>query len=519
MAANVKQTTTKVVEPKEARIRALAGRVGKLNQLARQHTPSGGKAVQSVSAKGIGGGNSPIGGGGAVSGKPADAVPLPAVKPPKKKKQQPARDPNLKSVEHPALIRVKGDRGTYLLPAAAMGAGGVKSPKKSRDYKDAHGRVVATTQVVNNPAAFAKRMSEFSSPHATKKAVGIATSSLYHGSHPMEMDFVKDGVRGTRVAGNQYLDIVETGQAPTEGCRLTFALVNPSALGAILKKMSQIYEQVKFNHFRVVYKPVVPTTTDGAIALYFRNDTSNPIYETGLDELKAASSHQSFIETQVWNACHLEVKPSDIALKYWDEASGDFATEVQGMITVIATSSLLGSTTYGHLYLEYDAEFFSPELDYEVDEADIAVIRYDWNDIDVTAGNPLRMVGAVSGAGVGSFQFVSGTLPSGEYLLYGVVSAVSDDFATGPEWCTLADNESHQFEVGQGFYIRFSGTTNQWLNSTMSSMIFADLDSASGTLSDDDPANGQLVYKGDQSSRTAQITFRMRTLAMAEGQE
>lgn len=502
-------------------VKALAGRVKRLNQLVGPNATSSGKSVPRTAAASSSKGvqkrvQRSDGGGLTPSAISASSI---VRKVPKKKKPLAVVSPD-KGVPRPRTMTVQDKEGNrHLIPMA----GGNAPAIRTHSYVGPTGKPIATTRIVSNDSEFTTRLSQVKQKGFASKAVGLASSSLYHGSDAIEKDFVKDGVRGTRVAGNQYLDIVQT---PTNGVgvggRLTFILVNPAALGAILSKMSQVYEQVKINHFKVVYKPVVAATEEGALAVYFRNDTSNPVYEVGLDELIAASSHQSFFETSVWESASMEIDPSDMLLKYWDETSGDFADEVQGMITVIATSSFpenegIGPKTYGHLYLEFDAEFFSPELDYEVNEVGVLDLTFTWSSYTSVLGEPLRMIFRTAFAGTPTAAWQTDPPPSVEYLVYGVVTYIAPGAGVNPVFSTANDTQQHEFVVGQGFYIRLIGLSGNWTNSTIVAYIFADLQSAEST-SDDDPADGQLVYSTASVWAAGQVVFRLRSLPLAEGQ-
>lgn len=504
-------------KPAPQELGGLKGRVRKLNQLVGQHAAARGSVTGSVAASAPpqGGGR---GGNGSEhasesSGSTRSVVPL--VNAPRKKKKQ----KKSKATQTQEPIRVRGPDGDHFLPATMM-------PKKragpvKRTYVDAKGRPVATSKVATQASEFERRGKLIRDPKFTEKAVGLNTSQLYHGTSPMEMDFVRNGVRGTRLAGSQYLDVVQPGASNIQlGNRLTIALVNPAALGSILKKMSQVYEQVKFNHFKIVYKPVVPATTDGSIAIYFRNDTSNPIYEIGLDELQAASTHQAFVETTVWTPASIDVQPSDMVLRYWDEMNGDFADEVQGMVTVIATSNLVADETYGHLYLEYDAEFYSPELDAEVDEVGIFEADLTWSVVNTGGNTNIFGTFAPIAGGTISMQWIGQQPPSSEFLAYGVITHV--DGANLPTWATPDDTETHSFTPGSGIYMRFeqdAGSTG-WTDGTRYAYFYVDLETASATDAPGlDLKGGQMYYGTSLLGTSGNFRVRVKMVELAEGQE
>lgn len=394
-------------------------------------------------------------------------------------------------------------------PAAAL----------TRSYVTKAGKLVKTAEMVPDTTAFNRRLKEVRDPNFASKAVGVAESMIYHGSKTMQHDFVRDGVSGTRICGSQFLDSVATVNNNFLGQRLTAVLVNPTALGSILAKLAALFEQSKVNHMRVLYKPVVPTTTAGALAMYFRNDVSSPSIQVGIDELQHAATHTAFADFTVWSPSSIEIKPSDVALKYWDEMTGDFANDVQGLITIIASSDLAANTVYGHLYLEYDVEFFSPELDYEVDEIGIFNIELDWVDAETTADNPIRFVfDAVSAARVGWVE--SDPPTSSEYLLYGVLVNWT---GVPPYFCSHSETSAESFNPGQLMFFRLVGISGNWEDGSMQLIPFLDVNSASGSVTfdgHDDVADGQLLYydtHGEGQEVSGSVTFRCRLIPLGTG--
>jgi hypothetical protein len=395
-----------------------------------------------------------------------------------------------------------------------------------RSYYDDKGREISRARVVKDVGEFSKRLSVVKSKDFHTKAVGLASSSVYHGSESIEMDFVRNGVRGTRMAGSQYIDVVEIAFEDnfSIGERFFVVLINPVALGGRLQLAAKMYEQCKANHLKFVYKPLQPATALGGIAFYFRNDTQNPIYETGLDELMHAADRDAsnFKETNVWNPESLDVQISNVNLKYWDETAGDFAEDVQGMLTCEASASIPATQgTLGHFYLEYDYEFWAAELDYETQELGVVWVTIHWNAYTSVSGAPVRLIGVADGSGLASFQISAGTaLETSEFLLVGAVHYAEVTGQGGLAWCTSQDTTTHSFARGQGFYLRFSGTSGNFTNSTTSMLVFADLNSASGVVVDtaDAAADGQLQYKAGAAA-TGSMVLRCRAIPLASGVE
>lgn len=494
MSANVKQAKTKL----KADGPALAGRIRKLNQLAGQHAANSGQAREGLVAARSSDGSGKRGDGGARNGTP---VPAPApVKP--------------VAVKSPVVKQVA------VQPKPRQ----PKRKLKPRVYRDESGKEIARSEVVEDDSAFTARLGKVSKSDYAAKAVGLNASQVYHGSKTIEKDFVRKGVRGTRIAGSQYLDVVETGgQNNLTGCRLTTCLVNPTALGVQLAKMAQLFEQSKVHHLKVIYKPVVPATTNGAIAMYFRNDISNPMLETGLDELQHAASHASFQDSTVWTPMSIEIAPSDVMLKYWDEMAGDYASDIQGIITVLASSTLAVDTVFGHLYIEFDVEFFSPEVDYEVAEIGVHNLVIEWNAYpEPAAGTPLLIPwrAAAPAAGQCGWRWLTTSPQDTECEPYGPVVHINEPNAT--TWCTLNDLTQRTFAAGMNMFCRFTGVPNiggTWGGVDL--LLYADLDSSGGVASTelDQTTPGQLVYDAAANpAMTETIIIRSRILPLASAE-
>lgn len=309
---------------------------------------------------------------------------------------------------------------------------------------------------------------------------GIATSNIV-GSAIHEYESIEDGTRHLTIAGREWLGPVglDFASASTvalqEGDRVPGGIVpiSPAFLGGRLQLSQAQFEQHKAKRFRVRYEPVVPATTDGAIAIYFRNDVGNPTVAVGANELGHAATHEAFIQTTVWNSVEVSIDPSAAINQYFDYDSGEARFEVQGIIEVLAASGLTfdpsgaaAPSTYGHLYLDYEVEFMTPSLEDSVPLRQRAMITLT---ADVTAtggisdGYPLRSRDTVSSAGT-YLHSVEG-LPTGVssaadldgYMFYGTL--VSDwQVSVGVNAAfTLADDPTgREFTGGVGLWADFS---------------------------------------------------------------
>jgi hypothetical protein len=397
-----------------------------------------------------------------------------------------------------------------------MVAGGSKNePVLFRVYTDGKGKEVTRARMVNSNAPFEQRINKVKSKTFAETAVGLAESSVYHGSESLERDFIKGTKRGTRVAGHQLLRTVSTVDAIAgEGRRIRSRMVSPAAMGGRLGYLASAFEQFKANHFKVIYKPVVAATVPGAIAIAFENDVGIPGTEIGADVLQKYSMFANFTDTTVWTCDELDVDPSCINVKYSTDSNTEPGEGCQGRITILSSSALTANTTYGHIYLEYDFEFWAPKLDLSVAEdnevsfslrsltyvaaADSALIYYSFSS-SPSAGNPPRVL------------FASALPDNAAHMYYGEVVTKA---LTGNDvsWETPENTGAEIFEVGQTLFFRWNGSSDTFTDGTMALSVFADYNSAMNAQTfdvDEAPfqyTNGQLLYSGDQTTGNL-VTF------------
>jgi len=385
------------------------------------------------------------------------------------------------------------------------------------------GKKVLTTTVVDTPGPFQQRINVVSSKKYHETAVGLNESLIYHGSKQLEHDFVEKGIRGTRVAGSQFLDLVQTGeQNGAQGNRLTFRFLNPEALGSLLEKQSNTYEQSKFNHCKVVYKPIVPATTAGAIAFWFQNEIDENQTENGLELIQQASTRQAFVDTTVWNPAAIDIDPSSLLKKYWNDASGEFGMEIQGMVVVCASGALAALSTFGHLYLEYDVTFWSPSIDQSLDEVNVMTGIQQFTAYDPNPDSIVVMACKTAASGEATFGFsVGSSIPTdAAVVLYGVVQYMT---GTAPIWNTNDNPTPRAIKVGDGLFMRALDTTggNDWTDGTILLYVFADMLSAG--IADlgqgEDAANNGQIKWATTTAFTGAVKLRLADVRISTGQD
>ena len=257
--------------------------------------------------------------------------------------------------------------------------------------------------------------------------------------------------------------------------------------------MSKQFEQHKCRRLRVVYEPVVPTTTRGGVILYFTNDVGTPTFAIGEFELAHAATHANFTMTPIWQACSLDIKPEDTILRYLDATSGDFRLQSQGFITVESAAPITldaANPEIGNVFIEYEYDFFGEVLSYDVLQKPTGFLTVDCP-AAVNGLAPNYLVEFTDGAPqpayptwsvVGLPPGASSNLELSDWVFIGRVVG----FPAGSNWHTAAtlewetenDNSSHLFASGQAFYFRFTeGASAPFVGATLAT-LFSDFASA-----------------------------------------
>jgi hypothetical protein len=364
---------------------------------------------------------------------------------------------------------------------------------------------------------------ESSLRHSSLKSYLSATAPLteavqWYGASSHEFEYNDKGMRALRVGGRELLGDVqivpnnETSGSLNIGERLPGGVypLSPHALGSRLGLYADLYEEHEFKSLRIRYEPSVPTITPGAIAMYFRNDVGSTTFNKGRSELAQASTHPSFVQTPVYEAVTMEIKPEDINIAYMDESVGDLRLEAQGMLILEAASALTASSTLntlGELYIEYDCIFKGAELEYQVVETQIVRADFIRNGTTavITAGNPFEAEVTVNGTLLGTNPgiHISGTGLQPEDMAEYIFSFVTTNYTTtGSVLDTITlttraeTNEITPFGVDEGGRCMWGRVSKRPAVAYMSMSFFDNLAAASEPNLDETAGpNGQLINK------------------------
>lgn len=357
--------------------------------------------------------------------------------------------------------------------------------------------------------------------HPSAESVGLAAKHSYDGGALSEHEYIGKNGRSVRAVGRILLDqvTVQDGSDPTAGFRFGVWPISPVAFGERLSLLAETFEQVKCNRLRVQYVPSVPSTTIGALALYARMDTSAPMVDLGIDELRHAATHPSFSQFQVWDEGAIDITPKEGLKEYFTSGNGDARMEIMGVITCLAASGLdpaaiasAGSATYGTLFLQYDFDFSSEELSYVEDTSLSGNGQIIVNAVDFTAGTQFAMAVTTAAIGAGQFGFkLLDTIPPSSDLILWIIPQKS----TLNNFPLVYQGQTFFLTPGQCLVVRFKDLkgTNDFTNSSMSCYMYTDFDSASQTDAVGGADDGVTI--GTDAIFSGTVDFKWRAMSRA----
>lgn len=372
---------------------------------------------------------------------------------------------------------------------------------------------LAPIHVLNESGLEVQTIKRFASSAERESESAPVASGTKMGPSHMETEYTDKRGNVVRATGHVLLSTVRSfSVGTTTGRRLGYFLMNPAAIGGRLGVLSTTFQQHKCRRIRAEYVPVVPTTTSGAIAMYFLQDVESPQIVVGTDELRHASTHDQFISTPVWQGCFLDARPSDLNRRYSSDTTGDPLASVQGALVIESAADLDADTDYGNLYLHYDFEFFAGALQYSegsVKEFDVLM--------QVTAAgqaalSELQFLGPCQPGSPAPIHFAGALtqLDSTNYFLVMRVKTVTVPPATIPPTWIIPDQQGgHNFSEGQVFYLAFinPAASSNFVDGSINALLFASIPSGQNL---DTPVN--IKTSAVTSAVNTSIVFSVRAV-------
>jgi hypothetical protein len=208
--------------------------------------------------------------------------------------------------------------------------------------------------------------------HASAEGANLAANESFRKGDHSEHESVggKKG-RVIRATGELLIDSIATKNAAGVpiGATLLVVPINVTAFGDRIQELAKDFDENRIVHLEIKYTSVCAATNNGGIAMFARNDTSAPLYHTGVDMLAHAETHKpSYADGPVWENFSMPVRPDDVMVKYFDNTDGSARMTMQGVIQVLSASALAGNFAFGNLSMKYDIEFYGEDLSFDASE-------------------------------------------------------------------------------------------------------------------------------------------------------
>jgi len=165
--------------------------------------------------------------------------------------------------------------------------------------------------------------------------------------------------------------IVPSTGSTTLGQVLFNSAVGPSSgvfSGTRLSQYGKLYERYLFKSLALHWSPTVATTLPIGIVLAYDRDPSDPTPPATIQGLQSLIGHDGTVTGPIWSPMTLRAKLDAPSQAFYTNSyyEADERLAYQGQLYVAASNaatSLGAGATLGLLWIEYEIEFFQPQLE------------------------------------------------------------------------------------------------------------------------------------------------------------
>lgn len=256
----------------------------------------------------------------------------------------------------------------------------------------------------------------------------------------------------TRVSGHEFLSSVTGATTQTTGTSLYTVLLSPSNLGVgRLAAFSRLYEKFRFRKFIVTYIPIAAATVAGQVMGYFDTDPAETVYSaTPLAAFQRGVAHFGAQSTNVWERKSFSLQDDDpTRLLFCNETeAGSERLAKQARFTLLS-SSAQSATALGNLFVEYEVDFYGPQIDASPIAGSAILVTSGAGQSDEAPLGTVPIISPASNIASATVTSDSITVPAGHYIAYAWlngtgVTQVAFDFPAGP---TLYASNVNNFSV------------------------------------------------------------------------
>lgn len=189
---------------------------------------------------------------------------------------------------------------------------------------------------------------------------------MVYGTAPQYMSRSTSNPNGIRVKHREYLGEVTTSATASLYLNAYSFSINPGLAASFpwLSNVAIMYESYRFHGLQYHYSGEAATSTTGSVVLaldYDANDTAPP-------GKQQAMSYKSSVRSTLWEDSTLVAQTADLNkigptryVRSGTVPSTDIKTYDAGTLFV-GLNSASASALAGEMYVEYDVEFFTPQL-------------------------------------------------------------------------------------------------------------------------------------------------------------
>jgi hypothetical protein len=310
----------------------------------------------------------------------------------------------------------------------------------------------------------------------------------HHGLSHTEYEFIEGGKHHVRAIGQTWLCAVNVTTATGTGQTLKVKPIAASWLGGRLTALASLFEQSSVKEFKLEWRSVTGDLEPGGVMLSFVNDESVEFLDTGDAWLQRITDFQQFVDTLVRKSATLSIDPSTAVKRQFNVSDSD-ATVVTAGIVIVVTTADLAVKAMGHVYVQYDIDFFEDYIDTTVNAIATGTIHMGSAAATLTAGAAYAPVTAAAlGANAFGTATVSTSAPAGAYVISMTCTSNAStvgDFVVANEYHPGGITASTGLDKGHTLFARSvivdtSAGSITWTNGTIRLALFTNWEDAWG---------------------------------------
>jgi len=238
------------------------------------------------------------------------------------------------------------------------------------------------------------------------------------------------------LAGTEYLSSISTpatGGANAGDILYSF-MVNPTAMTKTrIAQFSPMYQRYRFRKLNFILSPAASALTNGQMIGYCDYDVDNPLPGDSPDNVNVAAAHMGQRVTKLWEAVVFPMGITDDFTTLFTSLGSEEARLIyQAIFNLICSSPIAADVTIGNLYVDYEIEFYIPQLTISTIDSAIQVLQIVSSGGTPTTADPMssavspgvtqlpvnNLTYSFDTTGSGVAKVTVSNVPAGQYLAF-----------------------------------------------------------------------------------------------------